>query len=115
MTTPAVQEAWKDHFFLSTEEYLHSLISLVNELVSANPSELNLYLQLLTQARFPCLPQSRLAVNRVTLGDYGAPARYSRYAQVYPKRELGASRSLLASLASFIDSLKSSRTSPSRA
>ncbi|TKA53845.1 hypothetical protein B0A53_03635 [Rhodotorula sp. CCFEE 5036] len=51
-----IQEAWKDHFFLSTEEYLHSLISLVNEL-------------------------SRLAVNRVTLGDYGAPARYSRFAK----------------------------------
>lgn len=35
-TALAVQEEWKDHFFLSTEEYLHSLISLVNELVSAN-------------------------------------------------------------------------------
>lgn len=31
--TVTVQEEWKDHFFLSTEEYLHSLISLVNELV----------------------------------------------------------------------------------
>ncbi|POY75378.1 hypothetical protein BMF94_1535 [Rhodotorula taiwanensis] len=51
-----IQEEWKDHFFLSTEEYLHSLISLVNEL-------------------------SRLAVNRVTLGDYGAPVRYSRFAK----------------------------------
>ncbi|BGP27710.1 Translin-1 [Rhodotorula toruloides] len=50
-----IQEAWKDHFFLSTEEYLHSLISLVNEL-------------------------SRLAVNRVTLGDYAAPVQYSRNA-----------------------------------
>lgn len=29
----AVEESWQDHFFLSTEEYLHSLISLVNELV----------------------------------------------------------------------------------
>ncbi|GAA5869484.1 hypothetical protein JCM3774_001464 [Rhodotorula dairenensis] len=51
-----IQEEWQDHFFLSTEEYLHSLISLVNEL-------------------------SRLAVNRVTLGDYGAPVRYSRFAK----------------------------------
>ncbi|BGP03547.1 hypothetical protein RTBOTA2_006326 [Rhodotorula toruloides] len=51
-----IQEAWKDHFFLSTEEYLHSLISLVNEL-------------------------SRLAINRVTLGDYAAPVQYSRFAK----------------------------------
>ncbi|GAA5823193.1 hypothetical protein JCM3770_004309 [Rhodotorula araucariae] len=51
-----IQDEWKDHFFLSTEEYLHSLISLVNEL-------------------------SRLAVNRVTLGDYQAPVRYSRFAK----------------------------------
>ncbi|KPV73387.1 uncharacterized protein RHOBADRAFT_22417 [Rhodotorula graminis WP1] len=51
-----IEEAWQDHFFLSTEEYLHSLISLVNEL-------------------------SRLAVNRVTLGDYEAPVQYSRFAK----------------------------------
>ncbi|BGP43499.1 Translin-1 [Rhodotorula kratochvilovae] len=51
-----IQDEWKDHFFLSTEEYLHSLISLVNEL-------------------------SRLAVNRVTLGDYQAPVQYSRFAK----------------------------------
>ncbi|GAA5904321.1 hypothetical protein JCM8208_006835 [Rhodotorula glutinis] len=52
----AIEDAWQDHFFLSTEEYLHSLISLVNEL-------------------------SRLAVNRVTLGDYQAPVQYSRFAK----------------------------------
>ncbi|BGP20200.1 hypothetical protein JCM10213_005945 [Rhodosporidiobolus nylandii] len=51
-----VKSEWRDHFFLSTEEYLHSLISLVNEL-------------------------SRLAINRVTLGDYDAPVRYSRFAK----------------------------------
>ncbi|GAA5820817.1 hypothetical protein JCM11251_001828 [Rhodosporidiobolus azoricus] len=51
-----IKEEWRDHFFLSTEEYLHSLISLVNEL-------------------------SRLAINRVTLGDYDAPVRYSRFAK----------------------------------
>lgn len=28
-----VKAEWSDHFFLSTEEYLHSLISLLNELV----------------------------------------------------------------------------------
>ncbi|TNY23153.1 Translin [Rhodotorula diobovata] len=52
----AIDDAWADHFFLSTEEYLHSLISLVNEL-------------------------SRLAINRVTLGDYAAPVEYSRFAK----------------------------------
>ncbi|GAA5982910.1 hypothetical protein JCM11641_002624 [Rhodosporidiobolus odoratus] len=51
-----IKDEWRDHFFLSTEEYLHSLISLVNEL-------------------------SRLAINRVTLGDYDAPVRFSRFAK----------------------------------
>ncbi|KAM0790483.1 hypothetical protein ACM66B_003358 [Microbotryomycetes sp. NB124-2] len=46
----------KDKFFLPTEEYLHSLISLLNEL-------------------------SRLAINRVTLGDFDAPVKYSRFAK----------------------------------
>lgn len=37
----AVSPEWKDHFFLSTEEYLHATISLLEELVSRNsiPSE----------------------------------------------------------------------------
>ncbi|GAA6013055.1 hypothetical protein JCM10207_006154 [Rhodosporidiobolus poonsookiae] len=51
-----ITEEWRDHFFLTTEDYLHSLISLVNEL-------------------------SRLAINRVTLGDHDAPVRYSRFAK----------------------------------
>ncbi|GAA5951514.1 hypothetical protein JCM3765_005958 [Sporobolomyces pararoseus] len=51
-----IQEEWRDHFFLSTEDYLHSLISLVNEL-------------------------SRLAINRVTMGDYSAPVQYSKFAK----------------------------------
>lgn len=29
-----VLDEWRDHFFFRTEEYLHSLISLLNELVS---------------------------------------------------------------------------------
>ncbi|GAA6013712.1 hypothetical protein JCM11491_005067 [Sporobolomyces phaffii] len=45
-----------DRFFLSTEDYLHSLISLINEL-------------------------SRLAINRVTMGDYAAPVQYSQFAK----------------------------------
>ncbi|KAK4047437.1 Translin-1 [Microbotryomycetes sp. JL221] len=41
---------------LTTEDYLHSLISLLNEL-------------------------SRLAINRVTLGDFQAPLQYSKFAK----------------------------------
>jgi len=43
---------WKDRFTLPAEDYLHGLVSLVNEL-------------------------SRLAVNAVTLGDFDAPFRIS--------------------------------------
>lgn len=45
---------WKDRFTLPAEDYLHGLISLVNEL-------------------------SRLAVNAVTLGDFDAPFRISAF------------------------------------
>lgn len=34
MRTLTVQDSWREKFFLPTEEYLHSLISLMNELVS---------------------------------------------------------------------------------
>ncbi|KAL8276762.1 hypothetical protein RQP46_010818 [Phenoliferia psychrophenolica] len=51
-----ISDAWRDHFFLPIEDYLNSLISLLNEL-------------------------SRLAVNRVTLGDFQAPVRYARFAK----------------------------------
>ncbi|KAN0087469.1 Translin [Tylopilus felleus] len=47
-----IKEEWSDRFSIATEDYLHGLISLVNEL-------------------------SRLAVNAVTLGDYEAPLRIS--------------------------------------
>ncbi|GAA5853761.1 hypothetical protein JCM5353_006444 [Sporobolomyces roseus] len=49
-------EGWGERMWLSTEDYLHSLISLVNEL-------------------------SRLAINRVTMGDYSAPVQYSQFAK----------------------------------
>lgn len=95
-----MQEEWRDHFFLSTEDYLHSLISLVNELVS-NSSRPLLVLPIprknkggrfsslgcdseLTKgvARLVQLPeQSRLAINRVTMGDYAAPVQYSKFAK----------------------------------
>ncbi|KAK4049266.1 Translin-1 [Microbotryomycetes sp. JL201] len=52
----AIKPEWRDSFFLPTEDYLHSLISLLNEL-------------------------SRLAINKVTLGDFDAPPKYSRFAK----------------------------------
>ncbi|KAG6334082.1 hypothetical protein ID866_5014 [Astraeus odoratus] len=50
--TLGVKEEWKDRFCIAVEDYLHGLITMVNEL-------------------------SRLAVNAVTLGDYQAPIRIS--------------------------------------
>ncbi|KAG9315886.1 Translin [Chiua virens] len=47
-----IKNVWVDRFSIAVEDYLHGLISLVNEL-------------------------SRLAVNAVTLGDYEAPLRIS--------------------------------------
>ncbi|KIM65921.1 hypothetical protein SCLCIDRAFT_112103 [Scleroderma citrinum Foug A] len=52
--TLGIKEEWKDRFCIAVEDYLHGLISLVNEL-------------------------SRLAVNAVTLGDYQAPIRISLF------------------------------------
>ncbi|GBE84924.1 Translin-1 [Sparassis crispa] len=58
LTLPRVSDVlgikveWKDKFALTAEDYLHGLITLVNEL-------------------------SRLAVNAVTLGDYEQPIRIS--------------------------------------
>ncbi|KAI0039678.1 translin [Auriscalpium vulgare] len=49
-----VREEWKDRFIISVEDYLHGLITMVNEL-------------------------SRLAVNSVTLGDFEAPIRISLF------------------------------------
>ncbi|KAI0031390.1 translin, partial [Vararia minispora EC-137] len=49
-----IKEEWKDRFALSVEDYLHGVITLVNEL-------------------------SRLAVNAVTLGDFEAPIKISLF------------------------------------
>ncbi|CAL1713075.1 unnamed protein product [Somion occarium] len=49
-----IQPEWQDKFTLAAEDYLHGLISLVNEL-------------------------SRLAVNSVTLGNYEEPLRISAF------------------------------------
>ncbi|KAJ7095874.1 Translin [Mycena belliarum] len=49
-----IQEEWKDRFSLPVEDYLHGLISMVNEL-------------------------SRYVVNAVTLGNYEEPMRISNF------------------------------------
>ncbi|EPQ28935.1 uncharacterized protein PFL1_03735 [Pseudozyma flocculosa PF-1] len=49
-----IEQAHSDRFMLSTEEYLHSLVSMINEM-------------------------SRIAVNSVTLGDFQTPVRLSRF------------------------------------
>ncbi|EPQ54488.1 Translin [Gloeophyllum trabeum ATCC 11539] len=49
-----IREEWKNRFTLPAEDYLHGLITLVNEL-------------------------SRLAVNAVTLGNYEEPIRISKF------------------------------------
>jgi len=60
-----LEEEWNDRFYIQIEDYLHGLISLINEL-------------------------SRLAVNMVTLGSYDAPFRISAFT-----KDLAAGFSLL--------------------
>jgi hypothetical protein len=52
--SPPVQSEWKDRVYLQVEDYLHGLVSVVNEL-------------------------SRLAVNSVTLHNYEEPFRISGF------------------------------------
>ncbi|KAG5645473.1 hypothetical protein DXG03_006018 [Asterophora parasitica] len=63
-----VKDEWKDRLALPVEDYLHGLISLVNELVRRLSNHCS-------------LPgnhtQSRLAVNAVTLGNFEEPIRIS--------------------------------------
>ena len=66
----------EDAFHLTIEEYLHSLISLIEELVrlSRPPRSPNTPLLILS---FP--PKARLATNSVTLGDYHRPLQISHF------------------------------------
>jgi len=41
-STLAIDQAWKDHFILTTEDYLHSLISLISELARLCPNSVTL-------------------------------------------------------------------------
>lgn len=68
---PTAKEDSKDRFLVTTEDYLHGLISLVNELVILQ----------IAASRSPYSnsrnPQSRLAVNAVTLGNFQQPIQIS--------------------------------------
>ena len=68
-----VKEEWKDHLILPVEDYLHGLISVVNELVS-------IALSLKQPPRIDLL-QSRLAVNSVTLGNFEEPIKISIFSK----------------------------------
>lgn len=57
---------------LSVEDYLHGVITMVNELVR---SSLGLYQ--CSNRMFKASIQSRFAVNAVTLGDFEAPIKIS--------------------------------------
>ncbi|KAI4253286.1 MAG: hypothetical protein LQ352_003783 [Teloschistes flavicans] len=60
----------RDTFHITTEEYLHVLISLIEELVG----------RLLTLEKLVLkFTQARLAVNSVTLGDYERPLQISKF------------------------------------
>ena len=60
----------EDAFHLTIEEYLQSLISLIDELVSLESS---------TTSNESKHGQARLAVNSVTLGDYNRPLQISQF------------------------------------
>lgn len=65
----SVKDEWKDRFSLTAEDYLHGLITLVNELVRLlNPA---------SPVTYQWLYQSRLAVNAVTMGNFDEPLKIS--------------------------------------
>jgi hypothetical protein len=61
-----VKEEWFSRVHVQVEDYLHGIVSVVNELVSflRQTSLLLLWLN---------VPKSRLAVNSVTMGDFEEP------------------------------------------
>ena len=79
----------RDSFHLTIEEYLHALISLIDELVSwknlqkQNGKSFNRtsksHLPHPEDIPNPFGPQARLARNSVTLGDYRRPMQISRF------------------------------------
>ena len=68
-----VREEWNDRFSLIPEDYLHGVITVINELVRSHPS--------LLYMRIYDSDKSRLAVNAVTLGDFEAPLQITVFAK----------------------------------
>jgi hypothetical protein len=73
VTCFTVRDEWKDRFSLVPEDYLHGVITVINELVRTHPSS--------PYKRIQNSVKSRLAVNAVTLGDFEAPLRISAFAK----------------------------------
>ncbi|RUP51150.1 translin-like protein [Jimgerdemannia flammicorona] len=81
------------YFHISIEDVLHSFVSMTNELVrlsSTNISHQNLVCRSNSPHRLRYCPQSRLAVNSVTAGDYSRPLRISKFV-----KDLGSGFQLL--------------------
>jgi hypothetical protein len=68
----SVKEEWKDKFAVTAEDYLHGLITLVNELVCLIP-DIFVFRLIFSHC------QSRLAVNAVTLGNFDEPIKISAF------------------------------------
>ena len=68
-----VEEEWNERVSLIPEDYLHGVITVINELVRIHHS--------LCSSVYESDGQSRLAVNAVTLGDFEAPLRISVFAK----------------------------------
>jgi hypothetical protein len=83
---PPVKPEWADHFKLTTEDYLHSVISLVNELVSIlsflfvsialDRSLTNIIILYLSPRK-----QARLCPNSIVNSDFELPLRISKFSK----------------------------------
>lgn len=71
MNIISVEEKWSDRLALPAEDYLHGLITVVNELVCSQ------FLQCVIPVSYDMTMQSRLAVNAVTLGNFDEPIKIS--------------------------------------
>ncbi len=70
VASSTVRDEWKHKFTLQAEDYLHGLITMVNEMVRRPVAYM-------LQDYNKIIYQSRWAVNAVTLGDYERPIRIS--------------------------------------
>lgn len=63
----------EDAFHITLEEYLLALISMIEELVRLRQRSRHFGFRLGSRTNANVISQARLAVNSVTLGDYGRP------------------------------------------